>query len=445
MAMREENREGNVVRSGLTWALAHGFSRRMLLLSARRGDLIAELAMSPQRRADPFAAYEVLRHRGRIAHGRLVSGTVDHVVANEVLRSEDFGVAGGHEELPGLLGRLWGRVVDERSLGPVDPPSMLAVDPPVHTRYRKLVSRAFTARSVAGMEETVTGVAERLVDRLAAGPDHVDIVDEFAAQLPVAVIAELLGVPPTEHAQLLSWGNQAAVTLDPGLSWREFREAEHAVRQLHSWFDLHLDRLRRHPGDDLLSHLVGIQEQEGLSDLELRATGLLLLGAGFETTVNLIGNAVVQLDRHPEQRDLVLAEPDRWTDAVEEVLRFDSPVQLTLRQAARDTEVDGLPVPAGRPVLIYVGGVNRDPRVFADPQAFDVTRDDAHQHLSFSAGVHYCIGASLARLEARVALRTLYDRFPGLRVAASPERRATRVLRGYERVPVALERQTATV
>ncbi|MGO4257743.1 cytochrome P450 [Marmoricola sp. RAF53] len=425
-----------MIRSGITWGLAHGTTRYFLTSAARRGDLIARLAISPELRADPFAAYEELRTRGRLVHGRLAAATVDHALANQVLRSDAFTVAGGHEELPPPLRRLWNWAVDERALGPVDPPSMLAVDPPQHARYRRPVARAFTARAVDGMEAKVRSVAERLADRLAARSEPVDVVEDFAAQLPLAVIAELLGVPANERDRLLHWGNQAAVSLDPGLGWREYRTSETAIRQLHDWFDVHLGRLRRDPGEDLLSHLVQVQEAEGLSDLEVRATGLLLLGAGFETTVNLIGNAVVLLDRYPDQRALVLADPGRWGRAVEEVLRYDAPVQLTLRQAKEDTTVDGVDVRAGTAVLTYLGGANRDPDVFADPQTFDVTRSDADRHLSFSAGVHFCVGASLARMEARIGLEVLYDRFPGLRVVGTPERRATRVLRGYESVPV---------
>jgi cytochrome P450 len=164
--------------------------------------------------------------------------------------------------------------------------------------------------------------------------------------------------------------------------------------------------------------------------------GLLVLGAGFETTVNLIGNAVRLLDDHPEQLRLLHQDPALWANAVEEVLRYDSPVQLTLRQAYSDAVVDGIDVPEGEAVLTFIGGANRDPAVFADPQRFDVTRADAGRHLAFSSGIHYCLGAGLARLEAAVALRTLYERHPGLRLAGAPERRGTRVLRGYERLPV---------
>jgi cytochrome P450 len=367
----------------------------------------------------------------------VVCATVSHVAANQVLRSDDFGTGAGKAELPGPLQRLYDRVADPYTLSPVDPPSLLATDPPDHTRHRKLVSGAFTARKVARLHERVESIATALLDRIEAeGESGFDLVDAYAARLPVAVIADLLGVPEHEHDALLDWGNRAAVTLDPGLSFRQFRSAEDALRTMHHWFDDHVERLRRNPGEDLISGLATLQGEDALSPLELRAVGLLVLGAGFETTVNLIGNAVVDLSRHPDQRAIALADPERWGNVVEEVLRWDSPVQLTMRCAVRDTEIAGETLRAGEAILVLLGGANRDPELFEAPSEFDVTRANADQHLAFSAGAHFCLGASLARLEATTALRLLYARFPDLELAGEPVRRGTRVLRGYEHVPV---------
>lgn len=421
----------------VTWAAAHGISRAALRSAARRGDLIARLEIDPALRADPFPAYDVLRRQAPVVRGRMVSGTAHHAVANQVLRSEAFGVAGGHGELPVALQKLIAACANPNELGPIDPPSMLAVDPPVHTRYRKLVGRVFTPRAVARMEDDIRAVADDLLDRLEArGSDRFDVVEDYAALLPVAVIGDVLGVPTDMHGQLLAWGNGAAVTLDPGLSWRQYRRAADDLVGLHAWFEDHVTRLKADPGDDLFSRLVSLEGEDRLTDVELHATGLLLLGAGFETTVNLVGNAVALLDRHPEQRADLQADPALWGNAVEEVLRFDSPVQLTLRQAYEDTEVEGTAVRRGEVVLCFLGGANRDPAVFADPHRFDVHRADAGQHLAFSAGAHYCLGANLARLEARVALAALYERFPDLRSTGPGVRRGTRVLRGFETLPV---------
>ena len=425
--------------SVVTWSLAHGLTRGLLGVASRRGDLLARLTTDQELREDPFPAYEELRHHGRMARGRLITGTVDHAVCNAVLRSDDFGVAAGRSELPGPVRRALAWAQDPHALTPIDPPSLLALDPPDHTRYRKLVARAFTARRVAAMEDRVHAVATGLLDDLERQRGGtVDLVEEYASRLPVAVIAELLGIPADLHGRLLELGNDAAVTLDPGLSWSQYQRAVRALRELHTWFDDHVAALRLEPGDDLLSALVQLDGPDGLTDLELRAIGLLLLGAGFETTVNLIGNAVVALDRHPDQAALVHDDPALWANTVEEVLRFDSPVQITARQAARDTEVEGEEVRRGEALLLYLGGANRDPAVFSDPQTFDVTRSDADQHLAFSAGVHYCLGASLARLEARVGLQLLHERFPELALVDTPVRRQTRVLRGYDHVPVRL-------
>ena len=251
-------------------------------------------------------------------------------------------------------------------------------------------------------------------------------------------IADMLGVPDDMHGRLLDWGNAASVTLDPSLGWRDFRRAEDAMRKLHLWFAEHVRTLRAAPGDDLISRLAVLLDDEHLTDLELRATGLLVLGAGFETTVNLIGNAVVVLDEHPDQRAALREDPALWANAVEEVLRHDSPVQLTGRSATADVRVGDRDVPAGTRVTVLLGAANRDPEVFPDPARFDIGRANARDHLAFSAGIHYCVGAGLARLEGVIGLRTLAERFPDLRVSGEPVRRDLQTLRGFEHLPVTL-------
>ena len=424
-------------RSWATWALAFGIGKAYLNRGVRKGDPLARLMADPQVNADPFAAYDRLREAGPVQKTKLMSGTVSHAAANQVLRSPEFGVGSGHGELPPLSRRVLSRIVDPDALGPMDPPSLLAVDPPDHARYRRLVAREFTARSVAELEPRIVDVAESLLDRVSAdGSGTFDLVDAFASQLPVAVIADLLGVPERWQGDILAWGNDAALLLDPGLSWRKYRVAESAVRRLNAWFDEHIRNLRADPGTDLLSRLATMPEDDRLDDRELRGVGLLVLGAGFETTVNLIGNTVVQLDAHPDQLATAKERPELWPNVVEEVLRYDSPVQMTLRSAYADVDVGGHVVPEGEPVVVFLGGANRDPDVFTDPHRFDITRENANEHLAFSSGIHYCLGAGLARLEGAVAVRTLYERFPDLQVAAPPERRGTRVLRGYDSIPV---------
>lgn len=423
----------------LAWLLSYGLSTGIIGYGARRGDLIARLQMDPELRREPFAAYDEVRAIGPVMHGRGISATADHAAATQILRSHEFGVGGGSGQFPEPLRRLLDKVIDPLARGPVDAPSLLALDPPLHTRYRRLVTRAFTAREVTGREELVQATADRLLDRIvASGRKNFDLVDSYTALLPVAVISDILGVPEPMQQQILEWGNAAAFTLDPTLSWRQYRQSTRALRGLAGWFDEHIDGLRRNPGDDLLSQLAALEGADRLSSLELRATGLLVLGAGFETTVNLMSNGVQLFSEHPEQLEVLRDDPSHWDNAVEEVLRFESPIQVTLRQAYADVEVNGVRVPAGRPVVVMLGGTNRDPAVFGDPHTFDVLRSNASDNLAFSSGVHFCLGASLAKLEATVGLRALYDRFPDLTVSGEPTRRATRVLRGWEHLPVAV-------
>jgi cytochrome P450 len=394
--------------------------------------------VDPAYAQDPFPHYETIRAQGPLYNNGFALSTVSHAVTTTVLRSPDFGVIGGFSgNVPRWL--LLAQAAGGRGpLGPVEPPSMLAVDQPDHTRYRKLVSRAFTARAVGALRSRTEEIADDLLTGLA-GRREADLMTDYASLLPATVIAEMLGAPVAMSRQFLAWGAEAARSLDAGLSLREFRRSERGLRALQRWMDGHFAHLRAHPGDNILSTLVHAQAAEGkLTRDELTATAMLLLAAGFETTVNLIGNGTALLIEHPEQHERLRAEPALWTNAVDEVLRFDSPVQRTGRVAQRDTEVAGVRVPAGQPVMTLLGGANRDPDVFDEPQRFDVARPNAGEHLAFSSGIHYCLGAGLARMEGEVGLRALFDRFPDLALAGAPHRRVTRVLRGYATMPVRL-------
>ncbi|QWF77818.1 cytochrome P450 [Amycolatopsis sp. CA-230715] len=432
------------LRSATLWAIRYGLPGMAVRAAARRGDLIARLTADEALREDPFDAYDQLRARGPVVTNRFLSATATHRTASEVLRSDKF-VASAGAGPNRLLDRVLTAAVDPKALGPVDPPSLLVVQPPQHTRLRKLVSRTFTPRAVNHLTGRMREVADDLLDRIPEG-EPFDLVEAYAAPLPVMVISEILGVPTTMQDEFLRWGNEAAATLDPGLRWRAFWRADAALRDLNAWFENHLAHLRRDPGDDLLSKLVhdGVDNGDRLTDTELRATGLLLLGAGFETTVNLIGNAVRLLLDHPEQLAALRADPSGWANAVEEVLRYDSPVQVTLRVASEDIDLAGQRLPQGRAVITMLGGANRDPAVFSDPHTFDITRPNAREHLAFSAGIHYCLGAQLARLEASIALQALFERFDGLSLAGSPTRRGTRVLRGYTELPLRTNKKAAS-
>ena len=215
---------------------------------------------------------------------------------------------------------------------------------------------------------------------------------------------------------------------------------ERGLKEFEAWLDAHLAKLRRESGDDLMSQLVRVQEEGvGLDDAELKATAGLVLAAGFETTVNLLGNGIALLTQHPDQLQRLRDEPSLWPNAVDEVLRIDPPVLLTGRLCRADTVVHGVPVKKGEVVTTLLAGANRDPEVFADPALFDVARANARDHVSFSAGRHYCLGAALARMEGEIGLRTLLERFPDLALEPGTERRSTRILRGYERLPATLQ------
>lgn len=423
-------------RTVVRWGIRHGLPAVAFERGARHGDLGGRLMRDLRVREHPFELYEQLRARGPLVPGSLGLVTTSHAVTSEVLRSEAFGV-GFWSTAPGWV--RWAlRFGDELDAsGVAEPPSMLVVDPPDHTRYRRLVHRAFTPRAVAAFEPMIERTADTLLDAMASR-DEVELIDAYAAQLPVLVIAELLGVPTERREDFLRWGAAAAATLDPGLPFRRYVRAERALRAMHGFLREHFERLRRDPGDDLVSRLVGLPDDEALTERELHATVMLLLGAGFETTVNLLGNAVVLLDAHRDQWKELQADPSLWPGAVEEVLRYDSPVQITGRTARADVVVAGRRIREGSRVTVLLGAANRDPEVFADPARFDITRGNAREHLAFSAGAHYCLGAGLARLEAVVALRALTDRFPGLQVSGRPERRELQTLRGFERLPVRL-------
>ncbi|MHA6793466.1 cytochrome P450 [Pseudonocardia bannensis] len=430
------------VRRRIRWALRHGIIRRVVGKRAQEGDLGARLMVDPDVLAEPFPHYDALRAQGRLVDSGIALASAHHDVATAVLRSQDFGVGMRMpENLAGVMG-LAVKAGGRWTLGPVQPPSMLAVDPPDHTRYRKLVTRAFSARAVAALRTRTEEIATDLLDGMAAKPgDTADLIEDYASLLPATVIAEMLGAPVEMSRQFLEWGAGAALSLDAGLSYPDFKRSELDLEALNSWMLGHFETLRRNPGDNILSALVTAYDQgDRLTEDELISIAMLLLAAGFETTVNLIGSGAALLMEHPDQLAVLQAEPDRWGNAVEEMLRVESPVQRTGRIAHRDTEVCGIPVAAGTVVVLLIGGANRDPEVFTDPHRFDVTRAEAGENIAFSSGIHYCLGAALARMEGEVALRALFDRFPDLAPAGPAHRRPTRVLRGYEALPVTLTR-----
>ncbi|MBV2366373.1 cytochrome P450 [Streptomonospora nanhaiensis] len=394
---------------GLTWFFA------------QTGDPLSRIDHRPWR-ADPYPLFARM-HAGppvvRSRLGPLVA--VGHAANRQVLRDRDCRVRapGGPPPEEGLVDL-----------------SFLQRDPPDHTRLRALARPAFSPRRIEGYRAGIQKITDRLLDAAAARGGF-DLMRDFAAPLPIAVISELLGIPEVDNERFLRYGNALGASLDGVRSARQYRELRRAAHEIDALFARLIEVRRADPGEDAVSALVTSLEEDRITAAELRTMARLLLIAGFETTVNLIGNGVAALLRHRGEWERLCADPGGLAPgAVEEVLRFDSPVQVTGRYPHRDIEVGGLAVPRGTPVILLLGAAGRDPEVFPEPDRFDITRANAAEHLAFSAGAHYCLGAPLARLEGEIALRALAERLPGLRAAAVPTRRRTTTIRGYSRFPV---------
>jgi cytochrome P450 len=314
--------------------------------------------------------------------------------------------------------------------------SMLVSDPPDHTRLRSLVQKAFTPRMVEQLRPRIGAIVRELIDRIATRGGPFDIITDLAYPLPVVVIAELLGVPPEDRETFRDWSAALAASLDPLVSQEAAQRATEARDALHGYLRAIIAERRRAPRSDLISALVAVEERgEILSEPELVVMCTLLLIAGHETTVNLIGNGMFALIDHPQQYAQLRETPGLIGSAVEELVRFDSPVQLTARIAAVPLEMGGQHIEAGQWVLPLLGAANRDPNVFTNPEQLDLTRMP-NPHVGFGRGIHFCLGAPLARLEGQVAIAALVQRFRTLELAGSPVRRDQITLRGLKSLPV---------
>jgi len=313
--------------------------------------------------------------------------------------------------------------------------SMLTLDPPQHTRLRGLVNRAFTPRTVERLKPRIEALVERILDG-AERRGSIELVSELAYPLPVTVIAEMLGVPAEDWPRFREWSRVLAASLDPLMGRQDAAIDDYVAARnaLASYLSEVVAERRLEPRDDLMSDLLAVGE---LDSRELIVMLNLLLVAGHETTVNLIGNGTLALLRHPEQMARLRDQPDLLEPAVEELLRWDSPVQLTARIATADFELGGKPICKGELLMTLLGAANRDPGQFPDPDRLDIGRSPNH-HLAFGRGIHFCLGAPLARLEAQIAIGSLVRRFPALRLAGDPELSPTVTLRGLRALPLAL-------
>lgn len=349
---------------------------------------------------EPHAVYARLRERGPVHWVRLPDGQeMWLVVGYEVARA-----ALADARLSKDLTKIGASSFDQEFLGP----HLLVSDPPQHTRLRRLVSKEFTPRRVEAMAGGVHRQVAELLDSMQAR-GRADLVEDFAFPLSIGVICELLGVPAMDRESFRGWSN--AINAPIGLA-----EKIAAFGQLKDYLGDLVAAKRAEPGDDLLSALIRTTDEDSdrLTSAELRSMAYLLLSAGHETTVNLISNAVLTLARHPDQLTVLLADLSLVDGAVEEVLRFEGPIEsATFRFALERVEIGGVAIETGDPVLVTLASANRDETRFDAPEQFDVRRDGGG-HLAFGHGVHYCLGAPLARMEGRIAIRSLLERFPGI-------------------------------
>jgi cytochrome P450 len=397
--------------------------------------LLAEILMTPEGKADPYPRYAALREHSRAFRsslGLVFVGRYDD--CQTVLRDPRFGKSmvdaiweryhlSEHEWLerfPGFDGRR---------------KSMLGLNPPDHTRIRKLVAKAFTPKTVGNLRPDIV----RLTDEVLDGFDGaVDIIAELALALPIRVIGEMLGVPVSTSDELQPLVRSAVATLELEPPLDQLDAAAEAARGIAAHFEGLIAQRRANPTEDLLSQLIHVEEHgDQLSYDELIATVILLFGAGFETTTNLIGNGLLAMLDHPDQFDRLREDRTLLRTAVDEMLRWDSPVQLDGRTAFEDLDLFGVEVKTGENVITMLGSANRDPRKFTDPDTFDVTREGVAP-MSFAAGIHFCLGAPLARAEGQVVFDRLLDRFTGIEPAWGDDRpphRDSLVLHGLESLP----------
>jgi len=400
--------------------------------------LLGELLLTPEGRRDPYPRYARLREDAPIHRSGLGFWVLSRYDDCQfVLRDPRFGKGDREDRRFAPPPEAAEAIAELRSRAP----SMLMLDPPDHTRLRGLVAKAFTPRTVERLRPHI----ERLLDDLLADIDPdagpCDIMQAVAFPLPVTVIGELLGVPPADRAAFQPLVRASTALLELTIESQQLIAAAAAGREMAEYFSGLLASRRERPGDDLLSDLLAVSEGgDTLTEAELISTAILLFGAGFETTTNLIGNGLLALLRHRDQLDRLRSDRDLLRTGVEELLRYDSPVQLDGRMAFEDVAIGDAKVAEGEFVVTLLGACNRDASHFPDPDRLDLARDDGPP-LSFGSGIHYCLGAALARVEGQVVFDRLLDRFPRMELAAETvDYRTSLTLRGLVELPVALGR-----
>ncbi|WP_163155619.1 cytochrome P450 [Bradyrhizobium uaiense] len=391
--------------------------------------------LAPEFIRNPYPHYERLRRLDPMhvnAHGAFVASR--HAEASLVLRDKRF----GKDYVERTIRRYGPKIMDEPVIRSMSH-WMLQQDPPDHTRLRGLVVKAFTARRVEDMRPRIQHVVDETLDRIIP-QGRMDLIEDFAFRLPVTIICDMLGIPEEHREAFYTGSRDGGRLLEPvPLSAEEIKQGNAGNAMAAMYFHQLFELRRKQPGDDLTTQLVQAEEDgQKLTNEELTGNIILLFGAGHETTVNLIGNGLLALFRNPDQLALLKANPGLITNAIEEFLRYDSSVQMTGRVALEDIEdLGGKRIPKGESVLCLLGSANHDPAVYPDhPEKLDIQRPNV-KPLSFGGGIHFCLGAQLARIEAEIAISTLLRRIPDLRLddAENPEWRPTFVLRGLKRLP----------
>ena len=369
----------------------------------------------PEFIANPHPLYRELRENDPVHRSRLTGGYVftryDDVLA--LFRDARLSMDIRNAKVFPRVKRS--AIAAGRSVDVFESPNMLGSDPPRHTRLRGLVSKAFTRRSIAAIEDRMIAIVDDLLDA-TKGHSEVEIISALASPLPIMVIAELLGVPAEDRDRFRHWSDEAIRSLGSA-KMEDLRASVKAAEELSAYLEPIAEQRRREPRDDLLSGLLAAEEEgDRLSMREVFETVILLLVAGNETTAKLIGNGVLALLQNPDQLELLSEQPDLIDTAVDELLRFEGPVHVTVRTILEDFEFQGAKMKKGRQVMMALAAANRDPAHFEDPDRLDITRSD-NPHLSLGHGVHFCLGASLARLEAKTTIGALVRRYPSMKLS----------------------------
>ncbi|MEV7079762.1 cytochrome P450 [Streptomyces sp. NPDC093516] len=386
--------------------------------------------------ADPYPAYAELRARGRVHRFEPTDQwlVAHHADVSALLRDRRLGRTYQHRFTHEEFGRT-PPPPEHEPFHTLNDHGMLDLEPPDHTRIRRLVSKAFTPRTVERLKPYV----RRLADELAAAlveKGGGDLLKDVAEPLPVAVIAEMLGIPESDRAPLRPWSADICGMYELAPSEETAARAVRASAEFSDYLRELIAARREEPGEDLVSGLIAAHDEgERLTEQEMISTCVLLLNAGHEATVNATVNGWYALFRNPAQLELLRADHSLVPSAIEELMRYDTPLQLFERWVLDEIEIDGTTIPRGAEIAMLFGSANHDPEVFADPARLDLTRAD-NPHISFSAGIHYCIGAPLARIELAASMEALLEKAPTLRLAAEPERKPNFVIRGLEGLDV---------